>query len=150
VPNSVSARVKMELRKTVVTLITQGFHTFISGMALGVDQWAAEIVLELKVEYPHIKLIAAVPFEGQETAWFKQAVERWRGLLQQSDEVVYVCEPGYAPWKMQHRNKWMVDHSSIIVAVWDGSEGGTGNCVRYAETTDCQIIRIQPTKQECQ
>ena len=34
---------------------------FISGMAIGVDMYAAEIVLDLKAKYPQITLEAAVP-----------------------------------------------------------------------------------------
>ena len=44
--------------------IADGFVTFISGMAWGVDIWAAEIVLRLKAEGNPIHLIAAVPTRG--------------------------------------------------------------------------------------
>ncbi|WP_188052008.1 hypothetical protein [Azospirillum sp. Sh1] len=33
---------------------------------------------------------------------------------------------------MNTRNEWMVDHSDRLLALWDGSQGGTANCVRYA------------------
>jgi uncharacterized phage-like protein YoqJ len=138
--------VKEQLRQIIVTLIEQGFHTFISGMAIGVDQWAAEIVIELKRIHQHIKLVAAVPFEGQEKMWHRETVEKWQSLIDQADEVVYVCEPGYTAWKMQKRNIWMVDHSSVVVAVWDGSSGGTANCTKYAISKDKQIILIEPYK----
>lgn len=39
-------QVKEKLRKAIRQAIEDGFTTFISGMARGVDMWAAEIVLE--------------------------------------------------------------------------------------------------------
>jgi hypothetical protein len=39
----------------------------------------------------------------------------------------------------------MVDNSDLLIAVWDGSSGGTSNCVSYATIKGKQIIRIDPT-----
>ena len=50
--------------------IDDGFVTFISGMAWGVDIWAAEIVLRLKAEGHPLHLIAAVPYEGIQKAQY--------------------------------------------------------------------------------
>lgn len=49
-----------------------------------------------------------------------------------STELVVVCGGGYSPEKMQRRNAWMVDHCDFLLACWDGSPGGTGNCMAYA------------------
>lgn len=49
------------LEEKIREAIDDGFITFISGMAWGVDIWAAEIVLRLKAEGHPIHLIAAVP-----------------------------------------------------------------------------------------
>ena len=46
-----------------------GINTFISGGALGVDQWAAEAVVLLREEHPDIKLIIARPFPSQADKW---------------------------------------------------------------------------------
>lgn len=101
--------------------------TFISGMALGVDQWAAEIVLELG--YP---LIAAIPCPGQASKWPAQNQRYYRELLQHATKV-HTIASSYTPSCMQDRNEWMVNNSSYVLAIWDGTSGGTANCVRYAE-----------------
>jgi uncharacterized phage-like protein YoqJ len=44
---------------------------------------------------------------------------------------------------LQKRNEWMVDHCDLLIAVWDGSEGGTANCVRYARHHERQIKRLE-------
>jgi uncharacterized phage-like protein YoqJ len=144
--NPIMRKVKRDLDDLIGRAIKAEYFTFISGMALGVDIIAAEIVLKYKSKDERVKLIAAVPFEGQEGNWSTQSQERWKRVIEQADDIVHVCEPGYAAWKMQKRNQWMVDNSSVVIAVWDGTKGGTGNCVNYAKKAKHQpkVIRIIP------
>jgi uncharacterized phage-like protein YoqJ len=43
---------------------------------------------------------------------------------------------------MQTRNKWMVDHSDMVLSLWDGSAGGTANCIEYARHVDKPVVNI--------
>jgi len=63
-------------------------------------------------------------------------------LLKRAARIVHVCEPGYAAWKMQRRNEAMVDACTHVLALWDGSSGGTENCVKYAEKKRKPIINL--------
>jgi uncharacterized phage-like protein YoqJ len=45
---------------------------------------------------------------------------------------------------MQDRNKWMVDHCDALVAIWNGTSGGTANCVKYALSVNKPIVMINP------
>ena len=130
--NPTTKRIRLHLQNEIYLAINNGYKEFISGMALGVDTIAAEIVLEIRESYP-IQLICAIPFEGQENMWTYDSRHRWRTILDSADEVIHISSPGYAAWKMQKRNEWMVDVSSLVIAVWDGSTGGTANCISYAK-----------------
>ena len=136
--------VKAELTKEIEIAISQGFDTFISGAAIGVDTWAAEIVLELREHNPNIELVLAIPFKEQCSQWPQAAQNRWAALVTKADMVQYVSPPVYAAWKMSARNEWMVDNASLVIAVWNGDVGGTGNCIKYAEDNDMEIVRINP------
>ena len=61
--------------------IDDGFVTFISGMAWGVDIWAAEAVLKLRNEGKPIRLIAASAFRGMENRWENSWQERYRNII---------------------------------------------------------------------
>jgi uncharacterized phage-like protein YoqJ len=111
----------------------------ISGMALGVDQDFAELCAELNIPF-----IAAIPFVGQDRVWPADSRIAYARLLTQATSQVVVSPGAYAPWKMQRRNEWMVDQCDCLLAVWDGSNGGTANCVRYAEEIGRQLVRINP------
>lgn len=111
----------------------------ISGMALGWDQAWAEASLDLQIPF-----IAAIPFEGQDKVWPGEARRFYNKLLSKALEVVIVNDGAYAPWKMQTRNQWMVDRADKIIALWDGSEGGTANCLKYARSMNKPIINLWP------
>lgn len=115
----------------------EGCTKVISGMALGWDQALAHAA-----RMKGIPFIAAVPFFGQESAWPQASQDSYHQLLKAADDVVYVCDKGYAPWKMQIRNEWMVDHCDTVLALWDGSPGGTGNCMKYAQKVNKPIKNV--------
>lgn len=79
-----------------------------------------------------IPITAAVPFAGQESQWPAASQKLYRDLLAKAARVEVVSSGGYAASKMQRRNEWMVDHCDRLLAVWDGTPGGTANCIGYA------------------
>jgi uncharacterized phage-like protein YoqJ len=109
----------------------------ISGMALGWDQALAEACARYGVPF-----VVAVPCDGQERMWPQASQLKYRRLLGDAAEVVVVCPGPYAGWKMQRRNEWMVDHASEVWALWDGSPGGTKNCVDYAARSEVLVINL--------
>lgn len=119
------------LESRIREAIHDGFETFISGMAWGVDIWAAEIVLRLKAEGHPIHLIAAVPYDGFELGWDDEWKRRYRAALSAADYVKYVCDH-YHRGCFQIRNEWMVDRSARLIAAYTGEPGGTKNTVDYA------------------
>ena len=130
----VIAWLELEIRKA----IADGFVTFISGMARGVDIWAAEIVLRLRDEGMPIHLICAAPFEGFERSWDDSWKQRYIEVMKKADLVKYVCK-SYSRACFQIRNEWMVDHSSRIIAVFNGQAGGTKNTIKYAKEIGVEV-----------
>lgn len=118
-------RVKQTLR---LALIDTWPTALVTGMALGVDTWAAQEALELGIPF-----IAALPCDGMELTWPLPSQERFRGLLTKAQKAVVVSPGPFKPWKMQKRNEWVVDNCELLLAVHDGSSGGTFNCLQYAQ-----------------
>lgn len=139
-------KIRQQLREVIIyCIIHEGAKNFISGMALGIDQWAAEIVLELKPYYPNIKLIAAIPCRDHSSAWPQTSRDEYNSILDKADYKVMVNKMRYFPQCMQIRNEWMVDRSIGQIAVWDGTVGGTANCIRYADSVQkTKRITINP------
>lgn len=109
----------------------------ISGMALGVDQWAAQIAVDLGIPF-----IAALPCDNPETPWPLPSQQRYRELVAKARQIVVVSPGPFKPWKMDRRNEWMVDNCDRLAAVHDGSLGGTYNCIAYAERVARDVHRL--------
>lgn len=119
------------LTNAIYEAIADCKNVFISGMARGVDIWAAEIVLRLRSEGEDVKLICASPYEGFERGWSADWQQRYNAVLRNADLVRYIC-PGYSRACFQIRNEWMVNHSSLVIAVFNGQPSGTKNTIDYA------------------
>lgn len=120
------------LAKAIDDTIDDGFATFISGMARGVDIWAAEIVLYRKQHNPALRLICACPHPDFEKRWPPEWVARYHRILAAAD-LVHTISPAFTMAAYQRRNEWMVDHSARVIAVYNGEPGGTRNTIEYAQ-----------------
>ena len=109
----------------------------ISGMALGWDQALAAAAIRLKIPFT-----AAVPFPGYERKWPTESIKRYTILIGHCSELVFVSNSYNGASTMQLRNEWMVDRCDLLLALWDGSKGGTANCIRYAERKNVKIENL--------
>ncbi len=136
--------VRSALETAIRTAIDDGFETFISGMARGVDIWAAEIVLRLRGEGAPLRLIAASPYRGFENTWSTEWKRRYKVVIDAADTVRFVA-PRYDRDCFQRRNEWMVDQSARVIAVFNGEKGGTKNTIDYADRCGIPVIYISKT-----
>lgn len=133
--------IKRDLEKQIHRAIANGRNVFITGMARGVDIWAAEIVLKLRDSGQPVKLMCACPYDGFEKGWGQEWQEQYRIVLAKADFVKYICA-GYSRSCFQVRNEWMVNHAAGVIAVFNGEESGTKNTIDYATREDIPVIYI--------
>ena len=132
---------KAKLRAAVESAIHEGMQHFICGMAEGCDLYFAETVMALKSTYPHITLEAAIPCPSQADGWSERQQARYRDILSRCDYETMV-QQSYTPGCMQRRNRYMVDHSDLLIAVHDGLPGGTRYTIEYALRRGVNIIDV--------
>lgn len=109
----------------------------ITGMALGWDQDFALACYELGIPYT-----AAIPFEGQESKWPTKSKLVYQWFMNRADEIVIVNPGSYNPGKMLSRNVWMVDNCDHLLAMYDGSQGGTAHCLKYAREWEKPVVNL--------
>ena len=131
-----------DLEKEIRQAIADGLSVFITGMARGVDIWAAQIVLSLRNSGYDIKLVCACPYDGFESGWSKDWQKQYKEILAAADYVKYVCE-GYSRSCFQIRNEWMVNHAARVIAVFNGEKSGTKNTIDYAAKAGIPVVRIE-------
>lgn len=130
-----------------MAILERGVQHFISGMALGVDMFSAEIVLNLKEKYPFITLECAIPCRFQCRKWSKEQQKRYYQIVRKSD-LITIIKDEYTPECMKERNQYMVNKSDFIIAVCSpdaGRNSGTSQTLYLSKQKNISIILIEPT-----
>ena len=133
--------IKPLLETAVDNAISDGYVTFITGMAEGVDIWAAEIVLEKKKDNKDLHLICAVSHPGFEKRRSQYETERYKNIIKNADYVTTISDNYYRAC-YQKRNIWMVNHSGLVIAVFNGTASGTKNTVDYTRKMGVRVVNV--------
>ena len=134
--------IRSDLEIEIRNAIDNGYTTFISGMSRGVDILAAEIVLQFRVAGVPVRLICAIPYENFERSWSTDWQQRYQTILNYADAVRYVCSH-YCRGCHHIRNRWLIDHSTRVIAVCNGQPGGTASTVDYAIRQHKEVYQIR-------
>jgi len=132
---------KKQINDAVDAVYDSGIRHFICGMANGCDMYFGEAVLQLKKKHKDVTLEAAVPFEGQASAWKEPEKSRWQQIYKNSDYVTIVSK-SYTKDCMHKRNRYMVDNCAVLIAAYNGSSGGTQSTMLYAIRSKKEVIQI--------
>ena len=133
--------VTQRLRDAVIASIKDGYRYFGAGGALGFDTLAAQTVLELKKDYPNIKLILVLPCKTQTRGWKQEDIEEYNRVIQAADKVVYTSQDYYNGC-MHKRNRHLVNNSSKCICYFTEKPGGTFYTVKYASERGLSIVNI--------
>lgn len=123
--------------------LKDGYTVFYSGMARGIDLWAAKFIIEQRRTHPEIQLICVIPYKKQNLSF--RGMDKWdySFVLSQADEVVCLSEE-YTRNCLRKRNEYMVAHSDKLIAVMSNPRSGTGMTVNMARKKgiDIKIIDV--------
>lgn len=141
-------RLKSALYSEYDKLFRKGFRYFLTGGAMGSDLMAADVILELKKEYGrqarNVISMICLPCHDHFRNWNQAEIDHLERILADDTSAFYVSDRPYYTGCMQERNKYMVDTSAVLIAVYDGKPGGTRNTVEYAKSLKRKIVAIRP------
>lgn len=120
----------------------------VTGGAIGWDQDAAGVALRAGIPYALYQ-----PFVGQESVWPAESRATYAELVRHASRVVllYPERPagrGHAGRLLLERNVAMIapeapdPKTDVVVAVWNGSNGGTSHAVRHAESLGIPVVNL--------
>ena len=141
IPPEQAGALGRQLKSTLIQLINDGYRYFGAGGALGYDTLAAQTVLELKTQYPDVKLILVLPCLSQTRGWSARDIEIYEDIKSKADKVVYTSQE-YTRGCMHKRNRHLVDNSSVCVCYLTESTGGTAYTVDYARRNKLTVINL--------
>lgn len=140
--------IRTELYYALEDCYHEGKNTFLDGMAWGFDLLAAEVTLELKTKYPDIKLIAVIPFMGQELTFSQANQKLFKKINDAADERIFIRD-GYSNEAYHKRNDFLIDNCSEMIAYCNtnvkgvrGKGHGTLSTIRKAEQKGLFVTNI--------
>lgn len=138
------AKIAKKLNIAVQEAIKRGYRHFISGMAAGIDLLAAKIVLQLREDMSEMGIVleAAIPFPSQFKRWKEETKREYEIILSQCDKVHYIAD-AFSLEAYKKRDKYMVDKSSLLIAVEGKPNGGTARTIAYARELSRTIELIK-------
>ena len=132
---------KASIARKVEEAYLRGYRHFICGMAQGCDFYFCESILRLRAARPEITLEAAIPCPTQAAAWPPVQRQRYARLVAACDFETMVSTQ-YSPSCMHRRDRYMVDHASLLIAAFDGTPGGTRYTVEYAMRRGVSVVDL--------
>ncbi len=134
---------KAEVSRNILELYHNGYRRFMAGGARGFDMICAECILELYQKHDDIQLIIAAPFRGQEAGFPPDDKVRYSDIIARAYEVHYVSQVE-SQEAFLSRNKFMLQHSSLLLCYYDGQRGGTMYTYNRAQRLGLKIINLCP------
>jgi len=140
--------IKATITEQIITMYNKGIKIFYVGCAVGVDTWAAEIVLELKqqAEYFDIELFCTIPFPDHTSKFTAGQMKRYEKIISQCTERK-IINKRYSPVAYKRLNYFLVDETQYLLAVYDQDKyerHGLGQMVNYAIKNNRHITYIHP------
>ncbi len=107
---------------------SRGIRTFITGMAEGADMICGSVIMDIigSGECPGTRLVCALPYEGH-IREIKLPRDRYvYSLLMQAASAVVVTGDIGDSGRYRERNRFMVENSSALIAVYKEKQRGSG------------------------
>lgn len=164
--DEVGAWVRNQLRLYLNRAITKFGHDIvvISGMALQVDTWWAQIGLNVGLPlHAYIPSKLQTGWKQTEDGWIQcsdrpwPTTERdlWAELLSQATKIMD-CSTTFPPnnWQtpgalLLHRSRQMVNDCTYLCGVWHGQRGGTFRTLEYAHAINRRTFFINTLNRKC-
>ncbi|MDQ0976206.1 putative phage-like protein YoqJ [Neobacillus niacini] len=118
--------IKAALKKELIPMMEAGLEWVLISGQLGVELWAAEVVFELKSEFPDVKIAVITPFLDQEASWSETNSEWYKSILVQADFIDSVTKKGYEkPWQFRLKNQFFIEKSDALLLLYDQEKEGS-------------------------
>lgn len=132
---------KKRIFDAVEAAYAEGYTHFLCGMAQGCDMYFGEAVMALKERHSEVTLEAVIPCATQTQRWPASARLRHEKIVAAADLETLICQK-YTPDCMYRRNRYLVDHASLLIAAYSGVPGGTLQTITYAMSRGVSILDI--------
>lgn len=113
------------LKQLIKAAIDDGTTWLITGGQMGIEQWAAQVGLSLKAEYPELQVAMMTPFTHFGGNWKPENQAKLTTLLSQVDFHASVSNHDYtSPQQLRNYQEFMLNHTDGAILVYDVDNKG--------------------------
>lgn len=118
--------IKKVLKKRLISFIEDGLEWVLISGQLGVELWCGEVVIELKHQYPQLRLAVLTPYYNQEKNWNELRKEQYNNVLQKADFVDSITKREYEnPSQLKLKNQFIIEKSDGLLVLYDDDKDGS-------------------------
>lgn len=122
--NKAITYIKKAIANRLAPLIDEGLEWVVTPGQFGVDLWACEVVVELKKQYPQLKLSIVTAYANPEEKWKEDKQNYYRRILQDVDYYGVVSNQPYSgAWQFRARDELLFRKSDGILLFYDEELG---------------------------
>ena len=112
--------IKEALKQSLLAKLDQGLEWLITGPNLGVEQWGLEVGLDLKADYPDLKLALLEPYADFSKNWQEAKQVKLAQLRSQVDFFGLVSKAGYhSPQQLKNYQTFCFQHTDQALLIYD-------------------------------
>lgn len=114
------------LKAQIKNLAGSGTKWIVISGQPGVELWAGETCLELKTDFPDLKLAVLVPFIGQEERFRDWVKMPYNHVLEAADFTGAISNRPYeSPGQLRQKNEFLVSKTDGMVILYDEETPGS-------------------------
>ncbi|MCA0970389.1 DUF1273 domain-containing protein [Halobacillus litoralis] len=142
--------VKAALRKRIVNLVDDGLEWVLVSGQMGVELWAAQVVLDMKDEGYEINLGVIPPFENQDERWPEDLQLAYEEVTMTADFFQPIYNKKYeGPHQFKAKDQFLIEHSDGTLILFDEETDGSpkfylNKVKKHQEQHDYQVLYITP------
>lgn len=112
--------IKYSLKNALLPMLDAGLQWVITGGQLGVEQWAAEVALLLKADYPALQVAMMVPYADFGQQWNEANQAKLAKLKTSVDFFAATSSTPYqSPSQLSGYNRFMSQHTDGALFLYD-------------------------------
>lgn len=114
------------LKMRIKELADSGTKWIVISGQPGVELWAGEVCIELKKEFPDLKLAVLVPFIGQDERYKEWVKLQYNKILEAADFTGAISNRPYeSPKQLQQKNDFLVSRTDGMLVLYDEETPGS-------------------------
>ncbi|HAJ70083.1 MAG TPA: DUF1273 domain-containing protein [Alkalibacterium sp.] len=140
--------IKKFFKKKLIEYIEQGVEWVVVSGNLGTELWVGETTIELKEEYPAIKLAVILPYTNFSNKWNELNQIYFNSIIERADYVNYTSNDDYAnPGQLKNNQGFIVRNTDGCLLFYDSEHEGKTEyfykqALKYQENHDYQMETI--------